>query len=239
MVTNRIGERRARYVAAPDETIERFLRGAIAVAIAVAVAQTAVHLANFAFIESSALDANDENNVFSWASSVATFSAAFAAFLRAAVVTGGRAKFLALGGILAFFSLDDAVVVHERIAANVLDAVGGSQDLDSVVWPALYLPLLAYVVILLVGVARRSDGRTRRLLYAGLAALASAVVLEAAFAAWSTSETVGGSVHAVVGGAEEVAEVGGWILIAAALTTVALRDWITQSPRPGPSSDSA
>lgn len=238
MVTNRIEERRARYVAAPEDTLDGFLGGALAVAIALAVAQTAVHLANFAFIESSALDANDENNVFSWASSVVTFATAFAAFLHAAVVTRGRGKFLALSGILAFFSLDDAIVVHERVAANVLDAVGASQDLDSVVWPALYLPLLAYVVVLLVGIARRTEGRTRSYLYAGLAALASAVVLEAAFLAWSTSETAEGAVHAVVGGAEEAVELGGWILIAAALTAVALRDWVTQSPRPGPSSDS-
>jgi hypothetical protein len=62
--------------------------------------------------------------------------------------------------------------VHERLAESVLTAVGQDASWDSVVWPALYLPLAGAVVVLLVSLTRTTPTRARRFVDVGLLLLA-------------------------------------------------------------------
>jgi hypothetical protein len=208
---------------------DRVVAAGLVIAVAAVAAQTVLHLLNAAFLDSPELDANAEENVFTWASSATIFGAAFAASLRAFAVPSVRARFFTLAAIFAFFSLDEAVSVHERVALHVVDLLDLPSEADSVVWPVVYLPLLITASILLLRVARSNSARAGRLLLVGLGLLALAVVAEEATAPWSTSERAAGWGHAIEGAFEEGAELGGWILIATGLAAVALTEIVERA----------
>jgi hypothetical protein len=203
---------------------DHFLTVALALALAGAALQTTVHLLNAALGASPQLDVNAEGNAMTWASSVATFAAAFAAGLHATLLGKRRRTFILLAGVFAFFSLDDAILLHERLSERVLGLVGVSVSWDSVLWPALYLPAAGLAFLLLFAVARTAPARAGRFLVAGLVLLATAVAAEALSAPASTPETAAGWGHVLEGAYEEGAELAGWILIAAGLTVVTLAE---------------
>jgi len=202
--------------------VGRLLRTGIVLAATAPLLQLVLHLVNGVTIQSSILDANSEGNPFVWASTVAAFSVALCALIGGLAHRVQVRLLLSLAASIAFLSLDDAVVLHERIAAKVLGLAGLSVTYDSVLWPALYLPLLALTALLLFSIARGQPEQIRRLFYAGLALLLLAVVAEATAAPWSDGRN---TVELVVGGIEESAELAGWILLASAMASASSR-WI-------------
>jgi hypothetical protein len=204
--------------------LDRVLTVGLTIALAGVALQTLAHLLNAAFLGHALLNANAEHNVMTWASTVATFAAAFAAALHATLLRAGRRTYIVLAGAFAFFSLDDAVLLHERLATLVLDSIGVSVSWDSVLWPALYLPLAGVAVLLLLGVARTAPARAGRFLRVGLVLLLTAVAAEAVSAPVSTPETRAGWAHVLEGAFEEGAELASWILIATALTVSTLSE---------------
>jgi hypothetical protein len=87
-----------------------------------------------------------------------------------------------------------------------------------VLWPGLYLPLLAALAVALVAVARELPRDARRFVVAGLALLAAAVALEVLSAGVIRSGHDRGSLlYELETVLEEGAELAGWILIAGAL----------------------
>lgn len=198
----------------PVAIVARLVSIGVVIAVAAMLVQTATHFVNAYVLDErhAALDATEDGNAFAWLSSVATFAAAFAAAVAAACFARGRRRLLALAAVLAFLSLDDSVALHERLE-HVTDTAG------ALVFLAVYLPLLAAAVVLLLGAARRAPASARTAIHGGLALLAFAVAVRA----------VGGAV--AVAGAElpywlrtigtglmQGAELGGWILVAAGLT---------------------
>jgi hypothetical protein len=204
--------------------LDRVLTVGLAVALTAAVIQTLVHLLNAAFIDRAQLDARAEANTMTWASSAATFAAAFAAALHAVLLSERRRTHVFIACVFAFFSLDEAVLVHERLAESVLAAVGQDTSWDSVVWPAFYLPLAGMVAVLLVSVTRTTPTRARRFVLVGLVLLVTAVAAEVLSAPVSTPETEGGWAHVFESAYEEGAELTGWILIATGLTVSTLSE---------------
>jgi hypothetical protein len=152
-----------------------------------------------------------------WANLVATFAAAFAAILHAVLLSERRRTYAFIACVFAFFSLDEAVLVHERLAKSVIAAAGQDTSWDSVVWPALYLPLAGAVVVLLVSLTRTTPTRARRFVGVGLVLLVTAVAAEVLSAPVSTGETVAGWTHVLESAYEEGAELTGWIMIATGL----------------------
>jgi len=199
---------------------DRILGWGLTVAVAGSAAQTAIHLLNAAFLDEQQFNVNFEGNPFAWASTVVTFAVAFLAFVCAAALVSGRRWFLVLGALTAFLSLDDMVVIHERAGVVFADALGLSVVFDSVLWPAVYLPILAAVFTLLIVVTRRAPPRARRFVALGLALLASALVAEMSSFSWSTDNS---TLHVLEGAVEEAAELAGWIVIAAGMTVVTAR----------------
>jgi hypothetical protein len=201
---------------APDDA--RTTRVALAL-LAVGVAgQTVVHLLNYGFVHSLRLNVNSEHTPFSATQALVIAAAAVGAVLAAR--SGGSlrpARGWVLGLLLAFLAVDEYFVVHEQIGVGTTQLLGLSDDWDSVVWPIVYLPLLAAVLVLLVDASRHSPRVPGRLLLLGIACLGAAVVLEIASAPFSTAESAGGVVHAVEGAFEEAAELGGWGMIAIGL----------------------
>jgi len=159
---------------------KRLIAAGILLAVAAVAAQTAVHLANGLLFDGryTQLNADSEYTPFSWASTVASFSAA-SVVLGAAIVFERRRSLL-LAAVLAYLSLDDAIRLHERLAET---ALGHGLALPSymirLLWPALYVPILVLAVALLWTFARKIPTSARRLTGFGVLLLASAVVAEA------------------------------------------------------------
>jgi hypothetical protein len=152
---------------------------------------------------------------------VATIAGVPAALLLAAVRPSRRRSLLALAAALSFFSLDDAVFLHERIGELDTELGLGSSG-GRLVWPAVYLPLLTGTLYLLLVASRAAPAPARRILRVGSGLLVAAVVLEVSsyslvrlgygFRDWPfTIEIV----------LEEGLELAGWILIAGGLTAAA------------------
>jgi hypothetical protein len=205
----------------------RLLTFGLRFATAAAVLQTAVHLLNALTLEKRALNVNFEDNPFAWASTVATFSVAFVATVRAAGLRNGRVRYVLLASVAAFISLDDMVAIHEDVGTAAADLFGLPQSYDSVLWPAVYFPLLALGLFLLFSLAREAPERPRRFIYAGLALLAAALAAEVLSGPWTGGEEEWP--HILEGAFEEAAELAAWILVASALTVMTLRDFLRES----------
>jgi hypothetical protein len=216
-----------------DDVARRIIELGIVVSIVAVAAQTVLHLADIVVFDRGVniFDADDDVTVSGWASTAATFAAAVAV-LPLAIATGRR-LFFVLAGIFAFFSLDDFIRLHERLAAKVESlGIDESLQLGRLIWAAVFFPLLALTAALLWALARTVAGEEGRLIRLGLALLAAGVVLEAASPAlfafdldhkdWQYETEV------VL---EEGAELAGWIWIAAALMAASCRTLVLRGSR--------
>jgi hypothetical protein len=166
------------------------------------------------------LDPAAEGSPFSWAAACAAAGAAFVAAYVAKRRGDLRVRRVALAAGLAYLALDNALGLHERLAAD-LDA----RAVEASDWRSFGLAgyglLFAAVVCLLAVELRRS--RDRRMLAAG------ALLLVTALAA-----RIGGSVLAAAGvlphgtgrdvglALDHAAQLAGWILVAGGLA----RTWL-------------
>lgn len=226
------GAARAEAAARP---VDRLVTWGVWAAVTVALTQGIVHFLNAATIEAHQLDVNEEHNVFTWANSGVILVGSLAACVT--VLLGAqqhRRELLALALCMAFISFDETVVLHENIAFAILGAFDIGDVYDSLFWPILYSPLLAGTALLLVRVAGSAVPRARRCVLVGLGLLGLAVLLEIVSTPWSTDRNV---VHTIEGGFEEMAEIGGWILITTGIASLAAlpferRSRITRLSRP-------
>lgn len=201
------------------------LRGALLLVVLAVAAQTLLHLVNRVTLETPALDVNMEHTVFSLTAALTIAAAAAGAAL---TTRAGEPTFptAVLAAVLAFLAVDELFVLHERLGVRVAALLGLSSDWDSVVWPAVYLPVIGLVFLLFLDMARRAPRDVGRLVLVGLGCLVAAVVLEVVSYRFSTSETAPGLIHALEGAAEEGLELMGWGLLAAATLTWQLtRGW--------------
>ena len=188
------------------------------IAVVAVLVQSVAHLANIGFdADIMQLNADEEHNVFAWASSVSTFAAAL--FLFVPAVAAGKLDRVtaAMSGALTFLSLDDALSIHERIAERSVDVLDTEISLERVVWPVVYLPLLVFVFVILLRMARARPGPASTALRLGLLLLVAAVVAELTSALYVEDSDLGTWPDAREVTIEEGAELAGWILIAGAL----------------------
>lgn len=179
-------------------------------------AQTAIHLFNGWALDYrwGALNAAEDESVFGWASTAVTFGAALGVMLFAATRRFRLAGPFALAAIIAFLSLDDFIELHERVG-GLWETLGLWEKADRLVWPAIFLPLLAAAFVLALRLSADGPARAGRLVRTGLILLVAAVVLEVAsqglyHLGWDDQDLP--LVIEVV--AEEGAELAGWILVA-------------------------
>lgn len=184
------------------------------IAAAAVALQSVADLVGYAFFDrADQLNADAEPNLWSWASATATACAAFALLLLALTRPGRRTVLVFLAAATGFFSLDDALQVHERLRGVV-----GWEDPQRALWPAVYLPLLAAVFLLLWRVAGEAAPRIGLTIRLGLGFLVAAVACELISAVMVQVElgpgTLAYELEVIV---EEGLELAGWILIASAL----------------------
>jgi hypothetical protein len=219
-----------------EPIVERALRIGMQVALAAVAVQTVAHLGNVLAFDGDIDGLNVENdiNLFAWASSMATFTAALASVLLAALLPALRLRLLVLGAILMFFSVDDLATIHERLGTFVRrDLLDLPSGYGRVAWPAIFLPLLAAAFLILWDLSRRlptAGGPTLRL---GLGLLVAAVAMEVFSAPFYIEGGSGsrgfGALEVVV---EEGFELAAWVLIASALTGATLFALQLASARP-------
>ncbi len=196
----------------------------IAGALGAVVLQTILHFTDVLVFDFryNIINPDSEQNIPNWGSASTTFVAAVAALLLGLVSSGRlRARYLVLAAILAFFSLDDAVGLHELF---VLGTVAGVEQAERFVWPLLYLPLLVAGLLLLVAAARRAFWRARVTVLVGLAMLVAAVAVEYIGGLIRNLDgvTVESLTYAFPVTIEEGLELAGWMLIATGLLAAAL-----------------
>lgn len=208
-------------IAPADEVARRITLIGMQLALIAVSVQSVIYLSDAALPGRRRLfDADDDGSAYAWMAVTATAAAALAAFLLANLLHESRRRFYPLAALLAFLSLDDMVQFHEELAR--IAPIPGVDNLDRLVWPILYLPVLAATFVLLETTARQTTEPLRRLIRVGLALLVAAVVLEVgAFALEAIDDTTRYLVLYVLEvAAEEGAELVGWIAIATALTAI-------------------
>ena len=206
--------------AGDDRLAERILAAALWLAAAGVASQTLVDVVVVWGLDRryEVLLADSDESVFAWASVAVTFTASVGAFLLSLVAAERRRLWFAAAA-MAFLSLDDFVRIHERLG----DLSDSAESLAAwepgrLLWPVLFLPLLAGLVLALWSVAGRLPGPHRRFVAIGIALLAAAVLLEIASAGILRAGYDRGTVpYELEVIAEEGAELAGWMLIAGAL----------------------
>lgn len=204
-----------------DRPIDRILRIGVAVAVIAVAVQIASQLVNYFVFDGDIwnLNLDGEGNFFAWASSVTQFGAAFCCALLALEGWWSRRRLVALMLILAFFSLDDIVQLHERLTLSFLgDALGIERAYSRAAWPLLFFPLLGAAFVLLWRLAERAPWQPQRFVRIGLAMLVLAVAAEALSTLLHVGEDAYGTLQDTLQVAvEESLELGAWIVITAAL----------------------
>jgi hypothetical protein len=190
----------------------------VAIAIVTVTAQSVGHLVGVRLLDDRYLhlNADDELGLAAWTSSSATFAAAFGVLLLALLEKTIDRRLIALALLLAFFSLDDAVVVHERVGEKIADALGYGEDAERLIWLVLFLPLFALGLVLLVYASRRLPAALDRVLKWGIGlfvvALAAELLSSVIYSAADVERGSWPDVLEVI--VEEGAELAGWILVA-------------------------
>ena len=202
-----------------DDTRSRVIGLGLKIGVVAVSAQTILYVLDLALPGSRRLlDADDDLSAFSWLAVAAAAVAAVAALGMAALLGERTRTYYALAAILAFLSLDDMVQIHEELGVRA--RISGVEYSERFLWPIVYLPLLAGTFLLLETIARSEPAAVRRSIRLGLALFSSAIVLEVAAIAILDDDlsTVQKAVYFLEVTVEEAAELGGWMLVASALT---------------------
>jgi hypothetical protein len=201
-----------------DDVARRVVRVGAALAVIAVLGQTAVHLANRAWIGTSGLDADVDGNVLTWISAEVVFAAALALALMGILFREHRLQTLLLAGVLAVFVVDDLVALHERVSLKVVALLGVDGDLARLAWPFLYGPLLLFVLVALWQIGGRGSRSAAVSVRLGLVLLVAAVVIEALWTTWHlTVGRIGDWPDTLEVAVEEGIELGAWTLIASGL----------------------
>jgi hypothetical protein len=212
-------DRRVRAERVAGRASERVVRVSLVLAVVAVAVQTVAHVVNAAVGGGSYLNVNSERNPTTWAHSATIFAAAFLAGTHAAGFAARRATFVVVAAILVFLSIDEMLLVHERIFTEALDLLDLPVVWDSVIWPVIYIPILGVLAGGLLVIARSTGSPGGGLVLLALALLGAAVVIEIVTAPFSVDDRWP---HDAGGAVEEGAELAGWLLLAAGLAAITL-----------------
>lgn len=198
--------------------VRRLLAVTLGLAAFVLLAQTALHLVNGLLLESeyNNFNADAEGNAWAWASSVAQFTAGVGALL--AFLCDRRRSFAVLAFVLAYFSVDDSIRIHETAIVRLDRALGIASDYERYMFAAVYFPVFVLTALMLLQAARRAPRRAGIFVLLGVSLLVFAVACEVVGTKWAPEGDAQPTTPYVIEVAlEEGAELLGWILIAGGL----------------------
>ena len=135
--------------------------------------------------------------------------------MHALILPGHKARYAVFAAILAFLSLDDMILIHERVASEL------KRPLFEHVEIVIFLPVFAVAFLIVWAVAREVSARAGRLLRFGMLLLVVAVLVDVGKRLTTDFEEEGTAwpqtLRVVI---EEALEFSGWILVSATLTSV-------------------
>jgi hypothetical protein len=207
----------------PVEPADRIVSAGLVFALVAVGVQTVAHLTNALFLdyESWNMDATADGNALSWASSVATFTAALGAVLLGLLPTTRAWQLVVLGGVFAFFSLDDVIGLHETVAFVHFFGYDPPNTLTRALWPLIYLPLFAFAILKLWRLSAYVQHRIRRTILLALGLFVVAFVAEAiATLWWEEDDDSRFLVDDIEVSIEEGAELAAWILVSTAFAAI-------------------
>jgi MFS family permease len=217
---------------------DRLVRAGVVLAVVGVAGQTVIHLVNLFALDyrHHHLDVSAEHTAFSWASTAATFAAACAALLLATRPrTHGRMRFALLGLLLAEFSLDDFIEIHERLGVWTEEALELPEAIGPRVWLLVYLPVLVSAALLLLWSALNAPPLSRRFQFLGIGLLVGAAFSEGLGVLTKLLEEHGTETpHRLRAALEEGLELGGWIILAAGLAAAFYEPVNDTAPSPDP-----
>lgn len=223
---SRIARVRAGHETVAGESVslaERLLTWGLYTAVAVTLLQTIGDLYDWLATDLRIilLNADDDRSIYPWIPTTAIFMGALTLFLQNQLkpVTGFR-RWLPL--VLAYLSLDEMVGLHEHVV-NLTDRLGIGASHGRLIWPALYMPLMAVTAIALWRMARDMAPRAERFIRAALVMLATAVVLEIISKFLVDDYPNAYQVEVIV---EQNLELAGWTLLGAALLSTFVRRFV-------------
>lgn len=202
--------------------VRRLLAVTFGLAAFVLLAQTSLHLVNGLLLESeyNNFNADAEGNAWAWASSVAQFTAGVGALL--AFLCDRRRSFAVLAFVLAYFSVDDSIRIHETAIVRLDRALGIASDYERYMFAAVYFPVFVLTALMLLQAARRAPRRAGTFILLGVSLLVFAVACEVVGTKWAPEGDAQPTTPYVIEVAlEEGAELLGWILIAGGLLAYA------------------
>jgi hypothetical protein len=206
--------------------VTRIVRLTVAVAVAATILQSITTAANLFVLDGStgSIDATVEGGLWTWAAAGSTLVAATAAAAIAVALeppTPAARRLWLLAGVLAFFSLDDWLVLHERVGEWLQDRLGAPEYVGGL-WVLAYPPLLLVVGWGLWRTAAEAKPPLRQLLLSSLVLLPAAIFIELiGVGTKAIEESTGNAVaHDLRAILEEGAELAAWILAAGGLLAV-------------------
>jgi hypothetical protein len=198
------------------------IRAGVVVAAVAVVVQTAVQLANRAWLHTPRLNADVDESALTWLSAGATAVAAVAV-LALAFVSLRRVRLIVLAAVLVVFVVDDVLALHEQASLKVSATLGLDLTYTRAIWPLLYLPALAFAFIALWQLAGRAVSVAGLAIRRGLVTLVGAIALEVLWTVWHQGPgSIGDWPDTVEVAVEEGLELAAWIVIASGLTAEAL-----------------
>jgi hypothetical protein len=164
----------ARYA---TDDILRF--GFLVAAVGIAV-QTVLHLVGYLALDGdyAFLSLDSDDGLFAWVTGALALVGAMSCVVLGLTTSRPRAYF-GLAAVLALFSLDDVLAIHERVGHEHF-GLGPDINIGRVVWPAVYSPILVVAAVLIWTVARRAPLPVGAVIRAGLVGLAAGLALEIA-----------------------------------------------------------
>jgi hypothetical protein len=198
---------------------DRILRLGVVLAVVGVVFQSAVHLFNYFALDEryASLDVSAEHTAFAWVSTAASFAAACGALLLALRRERDRPLLLLAAALIAYFSMDDFVEIHERVGYELAQRIDLSESVAQRFWLLVFAPLFFAALWILWRIARATPGEPGRYQKLALGLLVAGVVAEGAGILTKRLEEDGnGTPHSIRALFEEGFELSGWVILAAA-----------------------
>jgi hypothetical protein len=174
--------------------------GIVAISVVV-LAQSTAQLIDYGLLDLKLeiIDSNGDGGLFGIVGILALVLATAATWAALPRLPGARRSLIMLGPLLTFLAIDKALRLHDHVPH----------------WLALYLPLLAAALLLLLSIARQTSLDARRLILSALVFLVLAFVVHefGDSALGHPHESTTGWLYELKGVTKHGTELAGWLLV--------------------------
>lgn len=167
----------------------------------------------------SMFDLNTESNIPTWFSSMTLFIGGLLFFSLAHFDEIDRTKWLVLGGILTYISMDEASRLHERLDPIVREHLGISEGIFYFGWVVVAVPVILLFALIFARFFFRIDKSVRYIfLLAGIVYISGGLGMEMISGLYMSEHGIADKTYALLSLLEESLEISGAIILIYAQT---------------------